>query len=94
MAEQLRPEGIPVVIGDVVITTPGLTGEVEVHPAASPGMRGAEDSTAEFLAALGEASIGEQLTVEVSQQVELDDRGGSRAGRRGRGDRRGGAGAR
>jgi len=80
MAEQLRPEGIPVVIGDVVITTPGLTGEVEVHPAASPGMRGAEDSTAEFLAALGEASIGEQLTVEVSQQVELDDRGGSRAG--------------
>ena len=37
MAEQLRPEGIPVVIGDVVITTPGLTGEVEVHPAASPG---------------------------------------------------------
>ncbi|HSF97371.1 MAG TPA: hypothetical protein VLA55_01660 [Ornithinibacter sp.] len=80
MAEQLRPEGIPVVIGDVVITTPGLTGEVEVHPAGSPGMRGSEDSTQEFLAALGEASMGEQLTIEVSQQVELDDRGGSRAG--------------
>ncbi len=80
MAEQLRPEGIPVVIGDVVITTPGLTGEVEVHPAGSAGMRGAEDSTEEFLTALDEASMTEQVTVEVSRQVELDDRGGSRAG--------------
>lgn len=79
MAEQLRPEGIPVVIGDVVITTPGLTGEVEVHPPGSAGMRGSEDCTQEFLAALQEASMGEQLTVEVSRQVELDDRGGSRA---------------
>jgi pimeloyl-ACP methyl ester carboxylesterase len=43
-------------------------------------MRGAEDATDQFLAALTEASILEQLTVEVSQQVELDDRGGTRGG--------------
>lgn len=80
MAEQLRPEGIPVVVGEVVITTPGLTGQVEVYPAASPGMRGAEDATEAFLTALGDASITEQLTVEVSQQVELDGNGGTRGG--------------
>ena len=80
MPETLRPEGIPVVIGDVVITTPGLTGQVEVHPAASPGMRGAEDSTEEFLAALGNASMSEQLTVEISGQSETDGNGGTRGG--------------
>ena len=32
MAENLRPEGIPVTIGTVRISTPGLTGRVEVKP--------------------------------------------------------------
>ena len=79
MATDLRPEGIRVVIGDVAITSPGLTGTVEVHPPASAGMRGAEQATAELLAALGAADLDEQLTVEIAQPTELDDRGGSRA---------------
>ena len=80
MAEDLRPEGIPVDIDNVGITTPGLSGRVEVHQPGTSGMRGAEDSTEEFRRALDEASMAEQLTVEISQQAELDANGGSRAG--------------
>lgn len=84
MAQNLRPEGIPVVVtsavGDVVLTTPGLTGRAEVHPAASEGMRSAEAATAEFLEALARAEVSEQLTVAIDGPAELDDLGGSRAG--------------
>ncbi|WP_404386030.1 alpha/beta hydrolase [Knoellia locipacati] len=79
MSEQLRPEGIPVVVDDVVLTTPGLTGTVTVHPPASEGMRAAEDSTEQFRAALAEAHLTEQLTVEIAFPEELDDAGGTRA---------------
>ena len=85
MPEQLRPEGIQVHVGDVVITTPGLSGTVEVHPPGSPGMRAAEDTTPVLDEALADAGLVEQLTVEISQQSELDGRGGTRAG--GDGDR-------
>ena len=37
MAEALRPEGIPVPVQDVVVTTPGLAGQVEVYRAGSAG---------------------------------------------------------
>lgn len=80
MAEDLRPEGIPVYVDNVVITTPGLTGRVEVHQAGSDGMRGAEDSTEQFRQALLDAGMTEQLTVEISSQSELDGNGGSRGG--------------
>jgi hypothetical protein len=80
MAENLRPEGIPVTIGAVRISTPGLTGRVEVHPAGTPGMRGAESSTESFRRALDDAGMVEQLTVEISGQRELDTTGGSRGG--------------
>lgn len=80
MAEDLRPEGIPVYVGDVVITTPGLSGRVEVYTAGSPGMRAAEDSTAEFRRALDDAGVTEQLTVEISEHSELDANGGTRGG--------------
>jgi pimeloyl-ACP methyl ester carboxylesterase len=80
MAEDLRPEGIPVFVDTVVITTPGLSGRVEVHRPGTDGMRGAEDSTQEFRRALEEAGMTEQLTVEISGQRELDATGGSRGG--------------
>ena len=79
MAEQLRPEGIPVAVGDVVITTPGLTGQVEVHPAGTDGMRGAEQATVDLQQALAEASMQEQLSVVLSGQAELQAGGGTRA---------------
>ncbi len=84
MAETLRPEGIPVTIGspagDVVITTPGLQGRAEVYPAASAGMRAAEATTEDFVAALGQTDVIEQLTVEIAGPSELDGRGGTRGG--------------
>ncbi|MEP6798511.1 MAG: alpha/beta hydrolase [Lapillicoccus sp.] len=80
MAEDLRPEGIPVYVDNVVITTPGLSGRVEVHQGGTPGMRGAEDATEDFRRALEDAGMSEQLTVEISGQSELDANGGSRAG--------------
>lgn len=79
MSEPLRPEGIPVVVGDVVLTTPGLTGRAEVHPPGGPGMRAAEAATADLQEALAGAGLVEQLTVQIHEQTELDDRGGSRA---------------
>ncbi|MBD8870185.1 esterase/lipase family protein [Nocardioides donggukensis] len=78
MAAQLRPEGIPVVVGDVVITTPGLTGEVEVYAPGSPGMRGEEQATADFEEALLLAGLGEQLSVVVSGHAELGASDGTR----------------
>lgn len=80
MSETLRPEGIPVHVGDVVLTTPGLAGQAEVHPPASPGMRAAENATEELQVALAGAGMVEQLTVEITGQSELDGQGGSRAG--------------
>jgi hypothetical protein len=80
MAEDLRPEGIPVAVGTVVISTPGLTGTVEVHAPGSSGMRGAESSTEEFRRALDDGGVFEQLTVEITNQRELDLDGGTRGG--------------
>ncbi|MFQ6171342.1 esterase/lipase family protein [Oryzobacter sp. R7] len=79
MAEQLSPEGLAVTIGEVTLTTPGLTGTAEVHPPASPGMRAAEDASGDFLEAVAEAGMSEQLTVEITGPGELDDAGGTRA---------------
>lgn len=83
MPENLRPEGTRVVVGspagDVVLYTPGLRGVAEVHAAATPGMRAAEATTEEFVAALSGAGVSEQLTVEITDQTELDSQGGTRA---------------
>ncbi len=79
MSEQLRPEGIPVTVGDVVLTTPGLTGQAEIYYAGSDGMRGAEQSTADFRAALEEADMRDQLSVVVSDHAELVAGTGTRA---------------
>lgn len=79
MAEQLNPEGAPVVVGPVVISSYGLVGEVEVHPAGSPGMRGEEQATADLLEALTRAGMAEQLSVVVSHHRELTPAAGTRA---------------
>ncbi len=79
MPEQLRPEGLPVTVGDVVIVTPGLTGLVDVYGTGSPGMRGEEQATEAFREALQDAGMGEQLSVVVSQHQELTASDGTRA---------------
>ena len=78
MAQELRPEGIPVTVGEVVITTPGLTGEVEVHAPGTPGMRGEEQATEDFREALDDAGMAEQLSVVVSRHQEVTPGEGTR----------------
>ncbi|HET9996178.1 MAG TPA: hypothetical protein VFQ17_01610 [Nocardioides sp.] len=78
MAEELRPEGIPVTVGEVVITTPGLTGQVEVHAPGTPGMRGEEQATEDFRQALDDAGMAEQLSVVVSRHREITPGEGTR----------------
>lgn len=80
MAEALRPEGIPVAVQDVVLTTPGLAGQVEVYRAGSPGMRGEEQVSADFQTALAASDLSEQLSVVISGQSELTAGAGTRAG--------------
>lgn len=80
MSVELRPEGIAVDVGDVTLSTPGLTGTAEYHLPATPGMRGAEQATDAFTTALDEAGMTEQLTVAITNHRELDARGGTRAG--------------
>lgn len=79
MPELLNPEGIPVTVGAVVIRSPGLTGEVEVHLPGSAGMRGEEQTTLDFDAALVLAGMDEQLSVVVSHHAELTAGTGTRA---------------
>ncbi|EWC63757.1 hypothetical protein UO65_0917 [Actinokineospora spheciospongiae] len=73
MAEDLRPDGTDVRIGDVVVSSPGLIGRVEVHPAGGAGMRGAEAASAELLSALARNGFDEQLTVELLDPVEVPE---------------------
>jgi hypothetical protein len=80
MPELLNPEGIPVTVGAVVIRTPGLTGEVEVHLAGTAGMRGEEQATLDFQESLALAGMDEQLSVVVSHHAELTPSTGTRAG--------------
>jgi hypothetical protein len=77
MAEPLRPDG-DVFVEDVVIRTPGLTGEVEVYRPTSPGMRGEEQTTEDFLVALQDAGLDEQLSVVISQHQEITPADGTR----------------
>ena len=77
MAEPLRPDG-DVFVEDVVIRTPGLTGVVEVYRPTSPGMRGEELTTEEFVQALDEAGLAEQLSVVITDHQELTPSDGTR----------------
>jgi pimeloyl-ACP methyl ester carboxylesterase len=79
MAETLDPGGVPVATDGVVLTTPGLTGTAQVHYPGGRGMRAADQATDAFLDALDQAGVEEQLTVEITDAVEVDGVEGSRA---------------
>ena len=80
MADQLRPSGVPLVTGEVVLSTPGLAGTVRVLYPDTVGMRSAEQATPAFLESLDRAGMTEQLTVEITDAAEVDGVTGSRAG--------------
>jgi len=80
MPETLNPDGTPVYLGDVVLATPGLTGQAELYWPEVNGMRGPQETSGQFADALAAAGFTEQLTVEITDQDELDLNGGTRAG--------------
>ncbi len=73
MAEPLRPDGTEVRVGDVVVVSPGLTGQVEVLLPGTDGMRGAEDARLALLRALARCDFTEQLSVRVIDPVEVPE---------------------
>jgi pimeloyl-ACP methyl ester carboxylesterase len=80
MAE-LNQDGLPIIIGDVELVTPGLAGTVEVHDGGGAGTRAAEDDTEAFLEALSNTGLLEQVTVEIRDHQETGGGGaGSRTG--------------
>jgi hypothetical protein len=80
MAETLNPDGTPIVLGDVLLSTPGLAGQAELYVPGVPGMRGPEETARQFADSLAATEFAEQLTIEVSGHGELDTNGGTRAG--------------
>ncbi|HEX2252564.1 MAG TPA: hypothetical protein VHQ65_04790, partial [Thermoanaerobaculia bacterium] len=70
MPERLTGDDRVVEIEGVRITSPGLTGTVEVHRPGSPGMRAAEAATADLHSALAATGMVEQLTVEILRPEE------------------------
>ena len=83
MSEALDPSGTSVNVGNVIVRTPGLSGEAEYYAGAGPGRRGPQPpeplSTQEFDAALREAGVQEQETVQISDAEEATVPGGTRA---------------
>ncbi|GAB3267390.1 esterase/lipase family protein [Kineosporia babensis] len=80
MAQALNPDGTPVTIDGVVLSTPGLSGQAEVLPAGAPGLRMREGTADAFTGALASAGFMEQLTVEISEHTEVAQVGGLRGG--------------
>jgi hypothetical protein len=79
MAE-LNEDGLAVELGPgVVIRTPGLRGQVTLHEPASPGSRSAEQASAALLEAMARAEMAEDVTVEITEQREVEESSGSRA---------------
>lgn len=72
MTTSLNPDGLPVYVGDVVIRTPGLTGEAELQEPVAPDSRGPTDGTEAFFAALARVDMQEVHTVRLSNLEELD----------------------
>lgn len=70
-AQSLRPDGTPLAVDGVLLSTPGLTGQVEVLTAATSGLHSREGTAAGLVAGLAAAGFMEQLTVEISDPVEV-----------------------
>jgi hypothetical protein len=66
MSKALRPDGEPVTLEGVTIVSPGLRGNVDVLPAAAPGLRGADSATDALVAALEATDMREQRTIVIS----------------------------
>lgn len=76
---QLNPDGLWVELSpNVRINTPGLRGEVVGYKAGSSGMRGAEQTRPELLAALEHNDMAEDVTLEITDAVEVSLPEGSR----------------
>jgi hypothetical protein len=80
MAETLNPDGTPIYRGDVLLSTPGLAGQAELYFPGVPGMRGPQETAQQFADALTTAEFSEQLSVEITDQAELNTNGGTRGG--------------
>lgn len=80
MPEILNPDGTAVAVGDVLISSPGLTGEVDFFLPGLADMRAEQRMTAEFVHVLAATGFVEQGAVVVSGPSELDLGGGTRAG--------------
>jgi hypothetical protein len=70
MSEQLEPDGTPVLIGDVEVASPGLTGIVEVYYPGTGGSRGARTAGDTLRGALEATGLMHQVTVEISDHAE------------------------
>ena len=79
MPEQLNVDGTPVQVGRVLISTPGLSGEVDVLVPGTGAMRAEQRTTPDFLLALSRTGLTEQLAVVIKDPREHDATGGTRA---------------
>ena len=82
----LEADGTPVMIDDVEVVSPGLTGTVEVYYPGAAGLRGPEDASDLLLAALDAADMQDQLTVEITDQAEEPEAASSPARSTSRGE--------
>jgi hypothetical protein len=79
VAERLRTTGAPLLLGGVVLRTPGLDGVAELQVAGAAGLRAAAEPSSAFLGALDAARYSEQLTVAIVGAQEVAPRSGTRA---------------
>ena len=70
MPESLEPDGTPVLIDDVEVVSPGLTGTVEVYYPRAAGARGPETADDRLRSALDRTGLLHQVTVEISDHTE------------------------
>jgi hypothetical protein len=70
MPESLEPDGTPVLIDDVEVVSPGLTGMVEVYYPGAAGARGPETTDDRLRGALDRTGLLHQMTVEISDHAE------------------------
>lgn len=72
MPTELDPSGNPVEIEGVILRTPGLEGYAQAHPGGSPGMRAAEETTADFERAMAEEGLVSQESIELGATGEVE----------------------
>ncbi|HYW06312.1 MAG TPA: hypothetical protein VE913_05110 [Longimicrobium sp.] len=71
MPTQLDPTGNPVEIEGVILRTPGLEGFAENHRPGSPGLRGAENTTADFERAMANEHLRPEESIELGGTREV-----------------------